>query len=384
MSDYLFLLGNTPELSLAEINALIPQHEVTLWNEHLAKAQLESDKQAQQLQDILGGVFKILKIIKPLPVKQKQAEQEIVNFLQDYPEKIIFGITSFHQNQLSPEESQIKTQLKKLGKTVRYRKTDRWGLSTAIMSHEKECFDLLIIKHDDEFYLTQTVAFQDLDSWVERDRSKPYVAGKKGMLPPKLARIMVNLGLGHLVSSDEATKPVLYDPFCGTGTVLLEAILRGCQVIGSDINEDAIAGSIQNLHWLEAQTQLTAEYQIFQSAAADADKHNWETKVDLIVSEPFLGKPNPKSAELKNIFKGLSSLYLGAFKTWTKVLKDSAVVVIVFPQVSTGERKYNLLKLIDKVEEYGYTLEVQPIEYGYENAVVKRQILVFRYHPSAK
>jgi len=383
MPEYLFLLGNTPQLALAEISSLIPQQEVVPWHKHLAYTRLESDKHAQQLQAILGGVFKVLKIIKPLPSSETEAEQEVVNYLQDFPDKIIFGLTSFRQDQLRLQASQVKTQLKKMGKTVRYRETEQWGLSTAIMSHEEHCFDLLLIKLQDQVYLTQTIAFQDLESWVERDRNKPYTAGKKGMLPPKLARTMVNLGLGRLTSI-KTQKPVLYDPFCGTGTVLIEAILRGCQVIGSDIDQEAVAGTLQNLDWFKTKTRLPAEYQVFQSAVAEAHKRAWETKVDLIVTEPFLGKPNLKPQELNNAFKGLTSLYLGAFKTWTKILANQGVIVIIFPQVSTREKKYNLLKLIDKVSEYGYTLEVQPIEYGYEKAIVKRQILVFRYLSTKK
>ena len=59
-------------------------------------------------------------------------------------------------------------------------------------------------------------------------------------IPPKMARCMVNL------ARPKAGDLVL-DPFCGTGSFLVEAGLIGCRVIGSDIKRKMIEGSIQNL-----------------------------------------------------------------------------------------------------------------------------------------
>jgi len=59
-------------------------------------------------------------------------------------------------------------------------------------------------------------------------------------MPPKIARCMVNLArpkVGDLV----------FDPFCGTGSFLVEAGLIGCRVMGSDIQSRMVRGSIENL-----------------------------------------------------------------------------------------------------------------------------------------
>ncbi len=383
MSRYLFLLGHTPELSLAEIKALLSDVEVKQVNRHLAEVSLESDEQAEQLQTILGGVFKILKVIKPLADDAEKAKSQIVDFLKSKDQKILFGITSLAQARLKINATDLKNKLKKHNKQVRYRRTEKWGLSTAILSHEPDYFDLLIFQQDDQLFLAQTIAFQPLEQWVNRDRNMPYTAGKKGMLPPKLARTMVNLGLGRLNLLGKEP-PVLYDPFCGTGTVLIEGLLRGCRAIGSDLNQEAVAGTERNLAWFEQQADSKFDYELFQADAAHVDKLDWEVKVDLIVTEPFLGKPNPKKNELPNIFQGLTSLYLGAFKTWAKILAKQALVVIVFPQVTGDNKEYNLLALVDKLTQYGYTLEADPIDYGYEKATVKRQIMVFSYQADKK
>lgn len=379
MPTYLFVLGHTPKLSLAELKAVAPELSFEPWTDHLAAVDLEHDQQAQQLQSILGGVFKVLKIIKPLPSSQTQQHLSIItDYLQSQADKVLFGLTYLpnQSEQLSP--GQVKNKLQQADVKARYRRADRWGLSTAILSHQTDVFDMFVITANGQQYLAQTAAFQDLEDWVERDRGKPYTPGKKGMVPPKLARILVNLGLGQL-KPDSEQSPILYDPFCGSGTILMEALLRGCHVVGSDLDPDAVAGCLQNLYWFEQEYNLPVKYQVFQSDAAHIDQFQWEEQPDLIVTEPFLGKPNPKPNQLKNIFTGLESIYLGAFKTWTQVLKNEAKIVIIFPQVKTKNHTYDLLHLIDKIESYGYTLEVKPIDYGYQDATVKRQILVFTY-----
>lgn len=61
-------------------------------------------------------------------------------------------------------------------------------------------------------------------------------------LTPKLARCMINLA---------RAKPgvTLLDPFCGTGSILIEAGLIGCQVLGVDINQKMVRGSLRNLEF---------------------------------------------------------------------------------------------------------------------------------------
>jgi len=61
-----------------------------------------------------------------------------------------------------------------------------------------------------------------------------------GVMMPVTARALVNLSLVE-------RGDLLFDPFCGTGGVLLEARLVGARVLGSDAEEAMIAGSTTNL-----------------------------------------------------------------------------------------------------------------------------------------
>jgi len=59
-------------------------------------------------------------------------------------------------------------------------------------------------------------------------------------MPPKLARCMINLARAR-------TGDIILDPFCGTGSFLVEASLIGCRVVGLDVKRRMIEGSTLNL-----------------------------------------------------------------------------------------------------------------------------------------
>lgn len=61
-----------------------------------------------------------------------------------------------------------------------------------------------------------------------------------GVMMPLMARAMVNL-------THVQPKEILYDPFCGTGGILLEGQLVGARVVGSDIDPAMIDGTRENL-----------------------------------------------------------------------------------------------------------------------------------------
>jgi tRNA (guanine10-N2)-dimethyltransferase len=60
---------------------------------------------------------------------------------------------------------------------------------------------------------------------------------------PKLARCMVNLA---------RVKPgsLVLDPFCGSGSILMEAGAIGCRVYGSDVKDQMVKGCLSNLDYV--------------------------------------------------------------------------------------------------------------------------------------
>ncbi len=89
--------------------------------------------------------------------------------------------------------------------------------------------------------MARTIWVQDIDAYTRRDMSRER-SMKVGMMPPKLAQIMINLATkGNKTLS-------IWDPFCGLGTTLIEADHMGYEKLkGSDISPDMVSATTTNL-----------------------------------------------------------------------------------------------------------------------------------------
>lgn len=384
MTQLIFFLGNTPELSLAELQSVVDPQVKLLAPKlaSLAVSKQESIDLSETLIQRLGGSLKIGVMLDQAPSDTNPSDWSSI--ILDHLEKLALeneGKVEFviaeqgrdHLPVLDP--SQFKKSLKKMGLRARYIEAPRSGASTALLAHQPQVKELTLINTESQTVLVQTLVAQPLDDWVKRDRQKPFADRKKGLLPPKVARMMVNLALEN-ESSEERT---LLDPFCGSGTILMEAALLGLKASGSDHDQASVDGAKENIAWLNQQNQLKIVPEVLKADAAHLQLP--PSSIDYLVTEPFLGKPTPKPRELANIFTGLYKLYLGAFKSWRSFLKPKAKVVIVFPAVKEVNKRYDLKKLIDKIAQFGYIADLGPIFYARPQAIVSREVYRFTYQP---
>lgn len=382
MSKFLILFGNTTLLSKLEFEATYPECVLEQLDEHLFIFE-SAEKKASEMIDVLGGTVKLFEVIKEIDnsIEDEKLVEEIVALLLSQTNEPYFTFTQIGKGQRSISNTDIKNLIKENGKKARYFSSN--PSESALLSHRSEATELLSFNliQEGKLLLAQIKAVQDIDDWTNRDRNKPYADRKKGMLPPKVARMMVNIALG-LWREKNTGKPLLYDPFCGTGTILLEAGMRKLDVYGSDIDQDAVFGTRDNLEWFKKEYAFDIESKIFYMDASHVNLENFDQKIDLLVTEPFLGKQTPKDQELANVFKGLEKMYLGSLKSFTNILNDGATVAIVFPKVKTDKRSYSLEGLIDKLKAKGYNLLVDPVLYAREGARVARQICLFSFSRS--
>ena len=105
-----------------------------------------------------------------------------------------------------------------------------------------------------------------------RPRRKPFF--HPSAMSAKLTRCMVNL-------AKPKTGELLLDPFCGTGSTLIEAALIGCRVLGLDIKHRMVRGSLKNLAYFNIEPESVI--------LADA-KNPPITKVDCVVTDPPYGR----------------------------------------------------------------------------------------------
>jgi len=215
--------------------------------------------------------------------------------------------------------------------------------------------------------ITKTV--QPFSEFSQRDYGRPCRDARSGMLPPKLAKIMINL-------AGVDASAVILDPFCGSGTILQEALLMGYKnIIGSDISSKAIADTQKNLDWLGSKARLRAEVglcKLIQSDVRTLAKHIKPNTIDAIITEPYLGPPikgNESKEKADKIVAELRQLYQDSFDVFTKLIKPKGTVIFICPIIKGVKVEFDAGKF-KKEKSFTYSREGQR---------VKRKILIFKF-----
>ena len=352
-----FFLGNTPELSLLELQTLY-SGEFNLVAQSIA--QYEGDLDLTTLPH-LGGTRKVAKLLDIC--SPSDTVSRVTSFIFADSAKNI-AITDYAD--LGIERTVFHTIKSNVARSIRFVSLETTEHELLMLSHQ-HVSEFNLIRSGSKIIIAKTVWIYDAQDWVSRDRHKPYRDIKRGMLPPKVARIMVNL------ATRGQTGLTLADPFCGTGTILSEAMMVGCNVIGSDTNPDAIKGTKSNLAWIAS----TPNLKIVNSKLLLTDAthfHEVVASCDVIATEPYMGplldERNPSSLEkIKNIAKGLDKLYRGCLKSWR-----AARIVISLPTFAVYGRLISTISL-DSIASLGYNV-VSVVPYSKPGGIVIRNITI--------
>ena len=361
---YLAVLGREPELSIAELESVFGG-----FGKVKQIAPNLSLFESENMPDIhrLGGVLKIAQKMKKKPL----------DYLSELADgKITIGISDYTKGASKKsailEAMKLKKILVRHGKSVRVVMGDTAVLSTATSLHNglgtKNPRKCEFIKFKDDWYLV--IGVQDIDAYARRDQGRPARDAKVGMLPPKLAQILINL-CGPLKPGS-----VILDPFCGTGVLLQEALLMGYFVYGTDINERMIEYTEKNLNFLK--------FKNYKLGVGDATKFRWEGKIDAVACEGYLGKPMskiPSEMELKEQKQECSSIILGFLKNLVGQISVGVPVVIAVPAWLREDGKYSRLQILDEISNLGYNVENKSREgllYYRDGQIVARDVIILR------
>ncbi|MEO8581047.1 MAG: hypothetical protein ABI425_00545 [Patescibacteria group bacterium] len=372
----LLQLGRLSDLCWYEAKqSFEPEFELQKLSPTYVSVETDSLETLTRILDKTAGIIKAFSVIDQKNPGESFIDEIVADLVSDH--RSDFSVFFQPGQDSLSQMKEIKTKLKEHGLSGRYVTSQSHGLSASILRHHR-VNEYGVVQIGELVYLLKTCWVQNIDHWSIKDIDKPNRDPEKGMLPPKLARTMINF-LSPGLKSQETKR--LYDPFCGTGTILIEGSELGWSVIGSDISQVSVNQSGENLHWFTQYKQIEPQYSLFCSDATQVSSAQLQGKVDAIVTEPFLGKQQPKPDQLPNVFKGLEKLYWGALKRWTQLLNEKGEVVLVTPLVSQGDKTYSLAKMIDKSRELGYSILSGPLTYSREQTVVQRAIYHLKYNP---
>jgi len=405
----LLVLGRQPALGLAELESLYGADKVQAIGPQAAIVDVDPCLLAF---DRLGGSVKFCKLLTTLDTTnwgkvEKFLLQVSPGHAQTMPEgKMQLGLSLYGFNE-TPKRIEatglsLKKAIRKTGRSVRLIPNKAAELNSAQVLHNHLTgptgWELVFIKDGSRTLVAQTVKVQDIEAYTRRDRQRPKRDAKVGMLPPKLAQIIINLAAGKLpedklesICDIPAGQPIprpllgqtVLDPFCGTGVVLQEALLMGYDIYGSDLESRMVDYAKQNLDWFNGLYGLeAADYRL---ETADATSYEWPHEFDIVASETYLGRPfttRPTDEVLAETISTCNLIIKKFLRNISNYLKPGSRLCLAIPawQIKSGQFRH--LPLIDQISELGYNRvsfehsRDEDLIYYRSEQIVARQLIV--------
>ncbi len=388
----ILILGRQPALGLAELESLYGTRSLHIIQPHVAGLDLPAD---QVDFGRLGGSTRLAEVVTTIPSRlwkdvEKQLAKSIVDIAAGLPEgKLQLGFSCFDIPITPAKLNATGLTVKKIvrsrtNRSVRITPNPELELNTAQVQHNHLTgptgIEMLIIAGPEGTILARTVSVQDIDSYTVRDRGRPKRDARVGMLPPKLAQILINLAVG---SAQPATSLTILDPFCGTGVVLQEALLMGYSVYGTDLEPRMIDYTGENLDWLDGKFTLgNAEMRI---ETGDATTHEWSPIPNFVAGETYLGRPftaKPTPDVLAQTISEVNLILKKFLRNAHKQLPGGTRLCLAVPAWQITPDTFRHLPLIDQISDLGYNqvrlehIRDEQLLYYREDQIVARELLV--------
>lgn len=410
---YITLLGRQPALGIAELEQLYGSSHVR-WFSDISAIIDTSTFDFEQL----GGSQKAGHVVAELHGDWRQVSMRLVKEYtaawSDHEGKITLGLSAYGFKATARDVQKtgiiLKSKLKQHGVSLRLIPNAEPVLNTATSHHNKlglsdNHVELLVVRAaNGRVIIAESIGAQNITAIAARDQARPRTDAFVGMLPPKLARMMINMACGKLQSipkqsaaqtqsarseavsesSEASDRQRILDPFCGTGVVLQEAALLDYDIYGTDLADKMIDYSRINLEWLAQKYSLTTDITIEQG---DAMTYEWQQPIDAVVCETYLGQPfsAPPSAEkLTQVRDNCNHIISSFLRNIGEQITSGTPLCVAVPAWRDSAGNFTHLPLIDNLDKLGYTrLELknaraQQLLYYRETQVVARELLLLK------
>lgn len=380
---FIAILGRQPALSIAELERVYDH--VDWFSEESALVETDSINIER-----LGGTQKAGRVtIEFSGGDWRRVSMKIVQHYSKlwahYDGKLTLGISAYGFDTSVREVQKtgllIKSKLKGSTASLRLIPNQDLVLSTATSHHNKlglseNKIELIVVRGRNGIIVAESTGAQNITALAARDQGRPRRDAFVGMLPPKLAQIMINLAG---VSSGR-----ILDPFCGTGVILQEARLLGYDAYGTDLAEKMVSFSKDNLAWLDEHHRSSTSYVV---EAGDATDTSWKKPIDAVVAETYLGQPfsaPPSSSKLTEVRGNCNHIISEFLKNLGPQLMSGTPVVLAIPAWKDMYNQFTHLPLIGRIESLGFervklhTVHSDELLYFRPDQVVARELLILK------
>lgn len=389
MPKYAAFIGHQPHLSLAELASAVPGFKL---KNILGSAVALFESNAELPSDFLstlGGTVVIARELNDRVTSTDDIPGALVRELTGTTGKVTFGLRTFglEKKEIGKLYRNGKDTLKRAGKTSRYVGSDMKAAPSVVL-HDERLLDgnhgceLVVVKTREELWVGRTVAAQDIDAYTKRDMEKPVRDTTAGLLPPKLAQILLNYGTWLARGAKKEGAITVYDPFCGTGVIPMETMIRQWPVLASDVATKAVTGCEKNLEWVRKHWKIgkrEVPSAVWKHDALKPFKIDPKLKLkpDVIVTETFLGpqlKERPTSAEAKKLKTNNEQMQVGFIKNAVASL-PGVPLVVTWPVWYLGKAQVLLEKTWATIDKLGYEAVLPE---GIQSDIEGRPSLIYR------
>jgi len=387
VNKYAFQIGRNEELSIAELRTVLNTKEKNLIND-IAIFEIPNIKDPTELQDRLGGTIKIMEIIYEQEIDTSTGiegiikdffSHEMMDHITLKNQRVLLGLSKFGLNRDDNINSNfllnyLKNIIKNsLNKNTRFLNIDGKNPKPSTVFQSKlikKGIEINIIRCSNILYIAKTITIQNISKYTIRDYKKPIRDARIGMLPPKLAQMMINIA---------GPSEKIYDPFCGTGTILIEGLLMGKKVYGSDLNPEMIEASEKNLYWSTRKFSLEQNYEIKHLDAEKISKTDFNEHFDAIITESYLGPvksttPSPKGREMT--YQEVETLNKKWLLKAKEILTKNGKIVFCFPNYIDRDIVYEYKPIEETIKRAGYKILDKFIYYRHDQIVGRRIFLL--------
>ena len=378
MYQYAAVLGHQPHISLAELSAAIPGFSLESLETKTVALFSTPEEIDADLINLLGGTIMLAQRITEADVSMSDIPKLLSGEVTKVKKKVTFGLRCYNipRGDIKTAYRKGKEEMKRQGRPCRYIGNDKKPAATALLKDSgvvsgKKGVELFVIRRPNELWVGKTIGIQDIDAYTHRDMEKPVRDTTVGLLPPKLAQILLNFGgwtAREALPEEEKKKNAarkrkkkeiytVLDPFCGTGVILMECLLRSWPVEGSDVTTKAVNGSKKNIEWIRKELKILKKDVSDSVTKHDATKaFSHKTLPDIVVTETSLG-PNlskkPNKTELKSLVKESEKLQ-EAFLQNAAATLPGVPLVCTWPFWRLGAENVRLEKIWDALTKAGY------------------------------
>jgi len=342
---YFAILWKHPQISIAELNLLDPSRFPSS-----KKGIALFDTEHPERLALLAGSIKTGRVIK---------EKDLQEELKDCR---IFGI----------QEDAIGKHLKRTIGVRRFKLVKITHTDREIKEKGKELINL----DNGNFGIVDN--YQNIGLYEAVDFEKPGRSMQMGMMPSKLAYLLINLGT-ELDTKADKKEILIWDPFVGSGTTSFLANFMGYDSIGSDINIKFASKNIERrktTDFAHNDKKLNFFTQNSTEIVGSQQRKNYNKVI--IVTEwrlgPIVTKTTPTNV-IQEYQKQVVEIYSGFLENMIRSKIPGLKIVMTIPEY-IGQHNIIEASLQKQAEENDYIFDTISEVYQRDGQQVGRRICI--------